>query len=200
MKEKRGVIVLGGDPLDEFFFKKDDFIIACDFGFEFLKKNGVKADVVLGDFDSLGYIPENARVFSCDKDYTDGELGLICAAKEGLKHVDLICAGGGRDDHFYANIGLLEKAYQLGVNATVHTKYGKIIYCKKEFSVSGVLNKTISVYPLENAVIESSIGLKYEYSNTELFRGSSLGVSNLAILDRVEIKVSQGAVLIFINN
>ena len=41
----------------------DDFIIAADGGFVHTQKLGITPDIILGDFDSLGYTPVRAYVF-----------------------------------------------------------------------------------------------------------------------------------------
>ena len=39
-----------------------DFVIAADGGFGYLTAQGIRADLVVGDFDSLGTLPEHANV------------------------------------------------------------------------------------------------------------------------------------------
>ena len=84
--------------------KEEDFVIAVDGGFEYLKGNRI--DLVVGDFDSLSYVPEHPNVITLipEKDDTD----MMVALKEGLKRgyeTFYIYGGcGGRFDHTYANI------------------------------------------------------------------------------------------------
>ena len=61
--------------------EKDDYIVAADGGLEHTRKLGIQPDEILGDFDSLGYIPEDSRVFPVEKDDTDAML----AARRGLE-------------------------------------------------------------------------------------------------------------------
>ena len=42
--------------------KEEDFVIAVDGGFEYLKGNRI--DLVVGDFDSLSYVPEHPNVIT----------------------------------------------------------------------------------------------------------------------------------------
>ena len=55
-----------------------EFVIAVDAGFAYLEELGVKPDMAVGDFDSLGYIPKCRRVsrFPVKKDKSDMELAL----------------------------------------------------------------------------------------------------------------------------
>lgn len=55
-----------------------DFIIAADAGLSALEKAGVRADLAVGDFDSLGHVPklEKTVCHPVDKDDTDTALAL----------------------------------------------------------------------------------------------------------------------------
>lgn len=193
------VICLNGEQLKKFDFDKNDYIIACDGGYNHLMERNVTPDIVLGDFDSLGYIPENAITYSSDKDYTDGELGLLKAIDLGAKTVEFICAGGNREDQFFANVGLLEKAARNGVSAKCVTNASDIYFVDNSITINTKKETVVSVYPLETSVIKSSYGLKYKYNNTLINRGDTVGISNVAVDDTIGITVSKGAVLVFIN-
>ena len=84
--------------------KDEDFVIAVDGGYEYVKENRI--DLVVGDFDSLGYVPKHSKVISLppEKDDTD----MLVAIKEGLKagyRTFRIYGGcGGRIDHTIANV------------------------------------------------------------------------------------------------
>ena len=54
----------------------EDFVIAADGGLQHAKKLGITPDVILGDFDSLGYTPGGASVFPVEKDDTDSMLAV----------------------------------------------------------------------------------------------------------------------------
>ena len=87
----------------------DDLVIAADGGFDYLEEIGLRADIVLGDFDSvISYdLPSDAMRYPRDKDDTD----MFIAAKLGLEkgYTEFIIYGGlgGRLDHTLANIQLL---------------------------------------------------------------------------------------------
>lgn len=193
------VICLNGEPLNSYEYDKNARYIACDGGYVFLKDRGITPDYAIGDFDSLGFIPENALVYPCDKDYTDGELGLLKTLDLNPDFIEFICIGGKRDDQFFANVGLLEKALDLGLFAKAVTNAGDIYCVKEKISLKVNVGDVISVYPLEKSVIQSSVGLKYSYEDTPLKRGDTLGISNEAVSDEIKLKVKSGAVLLFVN-
>ena len=74
MDMKTCYIVAAGDA-DKINIERDDgdIIIACDAGLEHCRLNNVVPDMLIGDFDSLGYIPEceNKIVLPVAKDDTD---------------------------------------------------------------------------------------------------------------------------------
>ena len=74
----------------------DDVIIAADGGFVHTQKLQITPDIVLGDFDSLGYTPEGANVFPVEKDDTDAML----AVRHGLSR-------GYRTFLLYGSLGII---------------------------------------------------------------------------------------------
>ena len=72
-----------------------EFVIAVDAGFAYLEELGVKPDMAVGDFDSLGYIPKCRRVsrFPVKKDKSDMELALEKAV--AWDYDDLVVYAGG---------------------------------------------------------------------------------------------------------
>ena len=57
-----------------------DFLIAADGGLRHTQALGLRPNEILGDFDSLGYVPEAGVVFPVEKDDTD----TMLAVKRGL--------------------------------------------------------------------------------------------------------------------
>ncbi len=194
------VIVLNGDKINDYTFLDGDFIIACDGGLNYLLEKGVKPDLILGDFDSLGFIPEGAKVYSCDKDFTDGELAINFAIENCFKEVEIICAGGGREDHFLGNLSLLIKAYKNGIDAKLLTNQSTIFYTEKSISFNAKIGASVSVAPIVDTIISSSKNLKFEYSNLKLEPSKTLGLSNKATANSVQLCVETGGVFIIVNN
>ncbi len=86
-----------------------DFVIAADGGLAHTEKFQIPVDEILGDFDSLGYIPEDSRIFPVEKDDTDAMLavrrGLDLGYREFLLYGSL---DGPRLDHTIANFQTLQ--------------------------------------------------------------------------------------------
>ena len=68
-------IVGAGDcpPLDNIRINEGDTVIAADAGLRYLRAAGINPDSVIGDFDSLGSVPEGGKVtvLPAEKDVTD---------------------------------------------------------------------------------------------------------------------------------
>ena len=95
-----------------------DFILAADGGLRHVEKLNLKPHGILGDFDSLGYVPEGAQVFPVEKDDTDAML----AARKGLElgFGEFIFYGsldGPRLDHTIANYQTLQFLADRGATA-----------------------------------------------------------------------------------
>lgn len=180
--------------------RTDDFLLAADGGLAHIQKLGLTANGILGDFDSLGYVPDSAQVFPVEKDDTDAML----AAKKGLElgYRDFLFYGsldGPRLDHTVANFQTLQYlsdrggiGYLIGKRyiVTVLTK-GKIEF---KDTASGILSLFCMGETAQNVTIE---GLKYPLAKGTLCPGFPLGVSNHFIGKKARISVENGSLLIF---
>ena len=91
------VIISAGKICDYETIKKyiapGDYVIAADGGVRHLTALGVQADCILGDFDSLGYIPDCAdEVYPSQKDDTDTMLAVKHGLSKGFD--DFLMIGG----------------------------------------------------------------------------------------------------------
>ena len=196
----RCVIVLNGEKTYGFELKKDDHIVSCDAAYSFLKEIGVEPNVILGDFDSLGFVPENAIVYPVEKDMTDGELAVEYIKDKNFDEVAFICFGGKRDDHFLGNLSLLVKCSRYCDRCYGVTAFSKITYIGKGlhkfFTGKG---KTVSLFTFDSCVIGSGKGFGYPYEDTRLKCDSTLGISNVTTEEEVFLSVTEGSAF-FIEN
>lgn len=131
-------IIGAGDAKDIYIDETDNhYIIAADGGYTYLESQGIAADLVVGDFDSLGRVPEHEYVIrhQPEKDDTD----LLLAVKEGFAkgYQTFIIYGalGGRLDHTYGNIQIL----------TYIAERGGVGYLLQDETVmTTIMNETIS--------------------------------------------------------
>ena len=75
-----------------------DMLIAADAGLLHLERLGLAPDLALGDFDSLGYVPEAPQVEVCPvrKDDTDTMAALRRALELGYRRALIFGGLGGR--------------------------------------------------------------------------------------------------------
>ena len=86
-----------------------DYLIAADGGLKHMESLGVTPNAIIGDFDSLNYIPTGAEVFPVEKDDTDSMLAVKLGLSKGYDRF-LIYGGldGVRLDHTVANYQALQ--------------------------------------------------------------------------------------------
>lgn len=194
-------VFLNGEEYNGFIDASSCYVLACDGGYKYCEKRGINVDAVIGDFDSLGFVPDKALIFPKEKDFTDGEAAVDFALKKSeIKEIEFYNFGGKREDHFLGNLAVLAKGYALGFNVKAYTNYSQIYYTENEITLCGVKGKTVSLVPFcEKANILVNEGLKYNAVGKTLNAFSSLGISNVAVEDKVFIKV-KGRIFVIVNN
>ena len=177
----------------------DDLIIAADGGLEHLKKIDLEPDEILGDFDSLGYTPRDARVFPVEKDDTDAML----AARRGLElgYREFIFYGsldGPRLDHTVANFQTLQFLADRGAAGCLVGRH-QIVTVVKNGSLSfgpggeGILSVFCVGQAARGVTLE---GLYYPLEDGTLTPGFPLGVSNHFTGRPARITVREGSLLV----
>ena len=199
---KRCILVGGGDFSQEEFLKAKSSgdVVAVDGGYEYVKDI---ADVVcvIGDFDSLGYVPENVTTIKHNpvKDYTDMALALDYMADKGYDEFIIFGGLGGRLDHTLAN---LQTAYGFIKDRDVFVVF-EDDSCMIEFVDGELIVKdgkegdTFSLFAFDECRGVNVSGAKYPLQDYTLTNTFPLGVSNEFAGGECRISVSEG-VLLFI--
>ena len=177
----------------------EDHVIAADGGLRHTEKLNLSPNEILGDFDSLGYVPAEGRVFPVEKDDTDAMLaarrGLDLGFREFLFYGSL---DGPRLDHTIANFQTLRFLCD-------HGAFGYL--AGKDYLVTVVKNGilrfpegregTVSVFCLgADAEGVTLKGLYYPLEKGRLTAGFPLGVSNHFTGAEAVISVEQGSLLV----
>ena len=179
--------------------EEQDYILAADGGLRHLEKLKIRPHGIIGDFDSLGYIPEGAEVFPVEKDDTDAML----AARKGLElgFQEFWFYGsldGPRLDHTIANFQTLQFLADRGAKAYLIGNDYLVTVIKEETvtfpaTTTGILSVFCMGADAEGVTIR---GAKYELEKGILTAGFPLGVSNHFIGNEVTITVEKGSLLI----
>lgn len=204
MKEKVCYIV-GAGSFDNkpFDVKKDDFVIAADGGYEYLKKLNINSDILLGDFDSLCEIPNHPNIIRHprQKDDTDMILAVETGLELGYKYFIIYGGLGGRLDHTIANIQTIThisrqgaKAYLVGEGLVITA----ITNDKIQFDSSkvGVISIFCSGSDAKGVHLKN---LKYELNDATITSNYPLGVSNEFIGKDSTVSVDSGTLVVMWN-
>ena len=175
-----------------------DYLLAADGGLAHLRKLGLKPNGIIGDFDSLGFVPTGAEVFPVEKDDTDAMLavrkGLELGFREFLLYGSL---DGPRLDHTIANFQTLQFLADRGA-------MGYLV--GRDYIVTVIRNETISFSEQAEGILSlfclgpdaggiTIRGLHYPLENGSLTSGFPLGVSNHFTGRPASITVANGSLL-----
>lgn len=177
------------------------FVIAADGGYAHTQKLGIVPDLVLGDFDSLGFVPENATVHPVEKDDTDAMLAIRAGLEAGC--TDFVIYGaldGPRLDHTIANLQSLLFLASHGARGTIVGLKNIITTVQNETVVFPAQDTgTVSLFALGRTAKVTIRGLKYDLENGCLTPDYPLGVSNQFLGKESSITVTDGCVLVLLD-
>lgn len=179
--------------------EENDYIIAADGGLAHTDLLGIRPHAVLGDFDSLGRIPEGANVFPVEKDDTDSMLAIRHGLDRGYRRF-LIYGGldGPRLDHTIANLQALHfLADQAARGFLVGLSHVATVIKNECLSFGADAKGIVSVFCMGADAQGVTIrGLKYGLEKGSLKAGFPLGVSNHFVGEKSEISVENGSLLV----
>ena len=194
-----GVMLLNGQPPKQVEMPKDCFVICCDGAYNWAKEQKIAIDLLVGDFDSLGYVPDDCKTikYPVEKNETDGEIALTLFKDKGCNKVFVYGAFGKRTDHFLGNLALLGMGKEKGIDVVLMGDEEKISLGSGFVKFIPQKKGTISLVPYGDSVhIINSKGLEYPLDDLVLKRCDTRGISNLSFADEVEFFVKEGQVLI----
>ena len=199
---KRCYIAGAGEFNENELPDQNDYIIAADNGYTALLSHGITPDLVVGDFDSLGRVPDHPNVLHspAEKDDTDMMLAVKQGLELGFKTIIINGGLGGRLDQTLANIQILayiaeKKARGLLIGETTcvtAVRNNKII-----FSATTTPGNTISVFSAGDRAEGVALkGLKYPLEDATLTCVYPIGVSNEFTSSTATVSVENGTMII----
>ena len=179
-----------------------DCVVAVDAGFAQLESIHRVPDFVLGDFDSLGFVPKgaNVAVHPSHKDESDLELALCYVEEKGFERVVVYGALGGRLDHTVAALqscaryaeGGMEVSL-VGAETAVHILAGP-----GTFEIPTIEAGTVSVFSATDVSLGvTELGMEYPLENACLTNRTALGLSNELVGKPASVSVERGTLYIF---
>lgn len=182
-----------------------DSVVAVDGGFRSLESVGYMPTVALGDFDSLGYVPDvrECLTYPTHKDASDLELALGYAKEQGATELYVYGALGGRLDHTIANLQLLARFAESGMDVTVVDPecLGVYLVGPTKLDLPADATGTISVFSMvhvSKGVTEK--GLLYPMEDALLTDRTSWGLSNEFTGQLSSISIEEGTLLVLMEN
>lgn len=177
-----------------------DYLIAADGGLSHLDSLKRKPHCILGDFDSLGYVPRDGVVFPVEKDDTDSMLAVRHGLSKGFRRFILYGAmEGKRTDHTVANFQTLQFiADRGGVGYLIGKDTVATVIQNTQMTLPASDEGIFSVFCMGADAREVTIaGGQYGLDKGTLTAGMPLGVSNHFIGEKVRISVKKGSLLVF---
>ena len=176
--------------------KDEDIIICADGGAKYVDS----PDYLLGDMDSLN-VQNNAKntiILPTHKDVSDGEFAVRFAVEKlHPDEIHIYGIAGGRVDHILGNLSLLALANDLGCVAYGHDDKQDIYFTSATLSFKAKINDTISIVPFSGDAVVSATGLEYPLNKLTLPIKTTLGISNVAFEEDINISVLSGCVFVF---
>lgn len=183
---------------------ENDLVIAADKGVLTTEKFNITPDFIIGDFDSLGFVPrgENVITLSVRKDDTDVGFAVKTAFEKGYKDFVLYGCVGGNLSHTLANLQIAKSLSEKGCSVVLYGE-NEIITVIYNSSISFAPEKhgRVSVLSLSDESFGVTIeNLSYTLENATIKASEPLGVSNEFIGCESRISVENGCLVIVEEN
>ena len=201
---QRCVIISGEifSPIEP--IQKEDFIIACDKGYQYAVESNIVPHVIIGDFDSTRkpeHTSSELSVFPKEKDDTDTMLAMRYALEHGYREISIFCALGGRFDHSYANIQTAAFGVKRGAVVTIYDRNTTLYFMQNcSIKIPRCKDRSLSLFSLSDRCQDLSIeGVKYPLQSAEITSDFPIGISNEWTADTATIQVGNGILMVVLS-
>ena len=170
--------------------------LAADGGYDLAVSLGVKPDALIGDMDSLAGVPDPSIPVirhPVDKDWSDTELALDLAWRQGAQSTILFGGGGGRLDHLLAIRSLFQRSR---TPDRWYTGTDEVIRIDRPFSAVLPQGTVLSLFPLGIQTCRArTTGLKWPLDDLA-WQAGDCGLSNLSVAEMITIQPLEGSFLL----
>lgn len=178
--------------------EQGDLVIAADGGLRHTQTLGITPGIILGDFDSLGYVPQGSQVFPVEKDDTDCMLAVRRGLEQGCREF-VIYGGleGPRLEHTVANFQTLQFLMDHGARGVLVGKNQLVgLFGPGITEFPGAPEGYLSLFCLGQDTKGVTLeGLYYPLTDGVLTPGFPLGVSNRFLGRDARISIKEGSLL-----
>ena len=175
-----------------------DYIVGVDGGYD----KTSYCDIFVGDKDSVpGVISCDKQILlNVEKDESDMEIAVNYLLANEIKNMHFYGVLGGRIDHVLANLGIMAKCVQNGINVVAYCNDCDIYMTSDSLKWAVVENSLISLSPFTDTVhIISLEGVKWELFDCDIYKTSSRTISNVAVKKQIQLNVDFGIVMVIVN-
>ena len=177
--------------------KNAPFLIACDGATNELVRHDIIPNAIIGDGDSIS--AENRTRFNdifiqvADQETNDLTKAVNYLVSKGMKHIAVLGATGGRDDHALGNISLLMEYMKQDIDVRMFTDNGVFIPLLDGQTIQTRKGQQVSIFNFGATNLHAE-GLKYPiYDFTNWWQGTL----NEALGDEVTIS-GNGNYLVYV--
>ncbi len=210
---KVGLVLNGESPSRQDLEQLEDCeeIVCADGAARHLLKADQIPSVIVGDLDSLD--PEVYKWVDAmgiplerhprDKDFTDGELALSAALSHEPDRLVIIGGHGGRSSMFMANLKILRRAHDAGVDAVMMGRGETLRYLAEgeDLDLTHLHGSTFNVLPVGGDAEVTIRGAQFDGEHIELKGASARGVSNIVdATGQSRVEAHAGLVLVIIES
>ncbi|HMQ80043.1 MAG TPA: thiamine diphosphokinase [Ignavibacteria bacterium] len=179
-------------------------IIACDGASDFLYRNKITPDFIIGDMDSispkvLNYFRKKNVVIKkiVNQNQNDLEKAIKFALSKKIKNISIIGFAGKRLDHTLNNLSIIKKFFRKARIQIYENGFtGELISRSAEFACG--VGSIVSLIPMPKAVGVTTKGLKYPLKSSTLEFGVREGALNEAVGNLFSVKIKSGLLMVLI--
>lgn len=184
------------------------YLVAVDGGYSFFRKTGMVPDLLIGDFDSIGKMPQKLSAKTsviqhpAFKEKTDVELALDHCLSICSEEIHIVQPNCGEPDQFLGNALLLMRAAQLKRQlrgCSVHIINRDYQICALSDG-AGMISRgkgdIFSVVPISDQIVLTLSGTEFDVSNLTIKRGESRGLRNKIIANPAHIRIRGTALVV----
>ena len=199
-------VFAGGMLSDTVIIEASTLVIAADSGYDNARARGIDVDILVGDMDSISVdglaeaeaLGVTVRRFSTDKDATDLEIAIETAVHLGATNITVYAGEGGSFGHLLGvTLGLTDDRWN---SALIIWKIGGATVYRSLPSSPITINTTVgavvTVLPIGDATGVTATGLQWPLEGSNLPRGTTRGLSNIATGPTVSVSLDAGALLV----
>lgn len=181
------------------------YLICADSGADFLYKEKIVPNYLMGDFDSvsneaLEFFRKSSAIienFPKDKDFTDTKLAFMKALDLGASYITFLGCTGTRLDHTIGNVGVLLNCLENGITAFIIDSNNKIFLSRSKVKIYGTKGDAFSLFAYDETVENLCIaGSKFNLNNYKLTIGDGLTISNEFKEEEVTMTFTSGTLMV----